>query len=254
MALEEYWVLVLLAFARTVAFIQFTPFLKNIGLPVMAKAGLALGLSIFVASSQEPIAVENMIHFAGLIFIEVIIGFLLAYLVELIVGIVRIAGAIVDLDMGLSSPFSDINSGNSTPLMSLFYYYFLLVLLSTGILGKIFSGYLYTFQLDISKQLFSNGKALDFFIETFTYMFFGALQIALPFMIATFLINVGMLLMSKTVDKMNILLNVFGVKIVATLALIFLAIPTLLIVFQQVNVQLTDRFMEAIGILFERKH
>jgi flagellar biosynthetic protein FliR len=117
----------------------------------------------------------------------------------------------------------------------------------------MFGGFIYSFGLDISHQFQFGGNLATFILETFTYMFFGALQIALPFMMAMFLVNIAMLLMSKSVDKINILMNVFGIKILVGLALIVVTIPTLIIAFQQLNDNLIEKFMETMNYLFVRK-
>lgn len=253
MSFDQYWILVLLALARTITFIFFLPFFKSQGFPNMVKLAISLGIAIFVAYRMEPIVIENLWHLLGLIFLEVIVGFMLAYVVELMVSVVRVAGSFIDLDIGMANPFFDMNQTQTTVISSLFYSMFVLVFLVVDGFNEMLAGFIYSFGLNISEQMFLGGGLLDFFLETFTYMFFGALQIALPFMMATFLVNLALLLMSKSVDKINILMNVFGIKILVGLALIFVAVPTLIIVFQQVNDSLIEKFLEVMNYMFERK-
>jgi len=61
------------------------------------------------------------------------------------------------------------------------------------------------------------------------------------------------LLMSKSVDKINILANVFGIKILVGIMLVFVAIPTITVVFQQVNDNLIEKFFDAMNYMFVRK-
>ncbi|MCK2000002.1 flagellar biosynthetic protein FliR [[Brevibacterium] frigoritolerans] len=253
MSIDQYWILVLLALARSISFIFFLPFFKSSSFSKMPKVAIALGISMFVAYRMEPIQIDNIWQFAGLLLLEFFVGIILAYIVEMLVSIPRIAGSYLDLDIGLSSPFSDINHQQTTIISSIFDSMFLLVFLVMGGFDELFAGFIYSFGFDISTQLLFGGDLLDFILETFTYMFFGALQIALPFLMATFLVNLAMLLMSKSVDKINILMNVFGVKIIVGLLLVFIAIPTLSIVFQQVNDTLIEKFLEAMNYMFERK-
>ncbi|MEM4992793.1 flagellar biosynthetic protein FliR [Priestia sp. SB1] len=253
MSFDQYWVLVLLALARSITFIYFLPFLKISGFPTMAKASIAIGISLFVAYRMEPIGVDSLWTFLAMMLLEIIVGLILAYVVELMVSIVRIAGSIVDIDVGFSNPFMDINHTQTTVFSSLFYLMFVLVFLVTGGFNDVFAGFIYSFGLDISKQFLLGGNLLDFLLKTFTYMFFGALQIALPFMMATFLVNLALLLMSKSVDKINILANVFGIKILVGIMLVFVAIPTITVVFQQVNDNLIEKFFDAMNYMFVRK-
>ena len=253
MSLEQYWILVLLAFARTVSFIFFLPFFRNSGFPNMCKIAISLGIAMFAAYRMDPIPIENVWHFTGLFLLEFMAGLILAYVVEMMVSVVRIAGSFIDIDIGLSNPFMDINQGQTTLVSSLFYSMFVLSFLLLDGFNEMLSGFIYSFGLDLSKQFLFGGDLINFILETFTYMFFGALQISLPFMMATFLVNLAMLLMSKSVDKINILLNVFGVKILVGLALIFVATPTLMIVFQQLNDSLIEKFFETMNYMFQKK-
>lgn len=253
MSFDQYWILVLLALSRSVAFIFFLPFFRNQGFPNMAKVALSLGIAIFAAHKMPTVEVDSVWTLVGLLVLEVIIGLILAYTVELMVSVVKVAGSYIDMDIGFSTPFMDMNQSQTTILSSLFYYIFVLVFLVTDGFNQVFAGFIYTFKFDVSHQFLLGGDLLNFVIETFTYMFFGALQIALPFMVATFLVNLALLLMSKYVDKLNILTNVFGIKILVGLALTFVAVPTLLIVFQQLDDNLIEKYFETMKYMFERK-
>ena len=253
MSFDEYWVLVLLALARSVTFIFFLPFFRVSGIPTMAKASIAIGISLFVAYRMDPISLDSIWTFLAMMLLQVIIGLILAYVVEMMVSIVKIAGSYVDIDIGFSNPFMDINHSQTTALSNLFYLMFVLVFLVTDGFNNVLAGFIYSFGLDITKQFLLGGDLLSFLLDTLSYMFFGALQIALPFMMATFLVNLAMLLMSKSVDKINILANVFGVKILVGVLLIFVTIPTITVVFQQVNDNLFEKFLEVMKYMFERK-
>lgn len=253
MSFDQYWILVILALSRTIAFIYFLPFFKNPGIQNLPKISIALGISVFVAYRMDPVQIQNIWHFAGLILLEFIVGLILAYIIEMMVSAVRIAGSYIDMDIGLANPFADMNNTQTTIVSSIFYSMFVLIFLVLDGFNQMFAGFIYSFGLDISGQFLTGGQVLNFILETFTHMFFSALQIALPFMMATFLVNLALLLMSKTVDKINILMNVFGIKILVGLCLIFIAIPTLTIVFQQLNEGLMEHFMDVMKLMFESK-
>lgn len=253
MSFDQYWILVLLALSRTASFIFFLPFFRNPGFPNMAKMAISLGISIFVAYRMDPVVIENIWHMLGLLILEFIVGLILAYVVELMATVVKVAGSYIDLDIGLATPFPDMNQTQTTIISSIFYSMFLMIFIVLNGFNEMLAGFMYSFGLNISKQFILGDDLLNFILETFTYMFSSALQIALPFMMATFLVNLSLLLMSKSVDKINILMNVFGVKILVGLGLIFVAIPTLIIVFQQLNDSLIEKFFEVMNYLFERK-
>jgi flagellar biosynthesis protein FliR len=109
-----------------------------------------------------------------------------------------------------------------------------------------------TFELTVQEGFLKNTQQIDFFIELFQQMFFGAIQIAIPFMMATFLVYIALLLMSKVVDKINLLMNIFGIKIFVGITMITIMIPAILVVFQQVDEQLIERFYEYVTYIFKR--
>jgi flagellar biosynthesis protein FliR len=220
---------------------------------MLARTSFVLMLSLFVANGIEPIQVENTWEIVGLIIIEVLIGFLLAFVIEMMIAIVQIAGSILDLDIGLANPFYDgISGSQATVLSKLFYYIFILIFLLTGGFEKMVFGVVGTFELTVQEGFLKNENQIDFFIELFQQMFFGAIQIAVPFMMATFLVYISLLLMSKVVDKINLLMNIFGIKIFVGITMITMMIPAILVVFQQVDEQLIARFYEYVTYIFRR--
>jgi flagellar biosynthesis protein FliR len=220
---------------------------------MLARTSFVLMLSLFVANSIEPIQVGNVWEIVGLIIIEVLIGFLLAFVIEMMIAIVQIAGSILDLDIGLANPFYDgISGSQATVLSKLFYYIFILVFLLSGGFEKMVFGIVGTFELTVQEGFLKNLNHVDFFIELFQQMFFGAIQIAVPFMMATFLVYISLLLMSKVVDKINLLMNIFGIKIFVGITMITIMIPAILVVFQQVDEQLISRFYEYVTYIFRR--
>lgn len=251
MTFEEYWLLVLIVSARVTAFIAIMPLLRGSNIPMMAKTSIILSISAFVAYQLEPIQVQNLPELLGILILEVIIGFILAYIVELMFSIVRIAGSLIDLDIGLANPFSDgTTNSQATVISRIFYYVFILIFIVVGGVEQVISGFVYTFQLNFRTEVLSDPAFMSHIIETFNFMFFGALQIAIPFMMSTFLIYIALLLMSKSVDKINILMNIFGVKILVGVIMIAFCVPTLIIVFQQVNDLNTESFYELIRMMF----
>ena len=253
MSFEEYWLTVTIVFTRLMVFFTVLSFFRGTSVPILAKTSFVLSISLFIAYQVEPLTPTNIWELVGIIIIEVIIGFLLAFVIELMISIIKIAGSLLDIDIGLANPFYDGISGTQATILSkIFYYVFLLIFLVSGGFEKIMYGLMYTFKLSIQKDFLQKEDNMMFFVELFQVMFFGALQIALPFMMGTFLLYIALLLMSKVVDKINILMNVFGIKIFVGVAMVTVMIPTLMIIFQQVDEQMIEKFYEYIGFIFKQ--
>jgi flagellar biosynthesis protein FliR len=253
MSFEEYWLTVMIVFTRLIVFFTVLSFFRSTSIPMLAKTSFVLSISLFVAYQIEPITPTNAWEIVGIVIINVIIGFLLAYVIELMISIIKIGGSLLDMDIGLANPFYDGISGTQATILSkIFYYIFLLIFLVSGGFEKLMYGIIYTFKLSIQKDFLEKEENMLFFIELFQVMFLGALQIALPFMMGTFLLYIALLLLSKVVDKMNILMNVFGIKIFVGIGMVTIMIPALMVIFQQVDEQMIEKFYEYIGFIFTK--
>lgn len=253
MELEQYIILVILVFVRITSFFSVLSFFRGNSIPLMAKSTLSISMSLLIASKMEVMDVTSLWELSGFIVIEIMIGVILALVIEMVISVILIAGSLLDMDIGLSNPFNDgISGAQATVLSKIFYYVFLIIFIISGSFEKVLYTLSKTFSLNIKKDFLMNPKNIDFFIDLFQFMFFGALQIAIPFMMSTFLVYIALLLMSKVVDKINILMNVFGIKIFVGITLVVIMIPSLIIVFQQLDEQLLEKLLETINVSFER--
>ena len=92
--------------ARVSSFIAFVPLFSKRQLPRLVKAGLATALTVFWFGClpEDKIAIESFDTISAILYLgkEVGIGFILAFLVGLILVPARIAGAYVGQEIGLS--------------------------------------------------------------------------------------------------------------------------------------------------------
>jgi len=250
---QSTWIMTLLVMARTFAFLSTLPVLRGIKIPLSGKLAITLPISIFIAHQIEIVEVETVLEFLGLLSFEVVVGLTLGFILELITSIVRMAGSLIDQDIGLANPFFDPNfNAQSTTVSRIYFYVFLLVFIVLGGIQKVIEGYSYTFQLTARTTFYGEQTFLDFLLDTIDFMFVGAVQIAIPFMMSTFLVYIALLMMSKTVDKINLLMNIFGIKIAVGMVMIFISIPVLIMAFEQVFESFFDTFLDLIGTMFER--
>src|SRR5690625_3635819 len=106
---QSTWIMTLLVMARTFAFLSTLPVLRGIKIPLSGKLAITLPISIFIAHQIEIVEVETVLEFLGLLSFEVVVGLTLGFILELITSIVRMAGSLIDQDIGLANPFFDPN-------------------------------------------------------------------------------------------------------------------------------------------------
>lgn len=250
---EEQWIAVLLATARIGAFLFTLPFFRGMGIPYLAKGALALNLAFFSTIGMETgPGVTTMSDLILRVMMEVGIGLFLSYAIEVITSAVRMAGALIDMDIGLANPIFDPTSGGASTILSkIFFSYFILIFIGMNGVSFFVGGLMHTFQFQVPGAWFGDEAFLEYVVDLLNSMFLGAVQIAFPFMFATFLVNLTLLFMGKTVDKINIFMSMFGIKILVGLVLVAISLPILTTVFQQVYEMMDERFVEGLQLLFK---
>lgn len=252
MSFEAYWIVVMMVTARIGAFLFLLPFLRGLGVPAMAKGSISFALALLVARDLSAYPVHTLGDIITHLVMEVMIGAFLAFIIEVLVSAVRFAGSLIDVDIGIGTPIFDPTSGAmNTVISKIFFAYFTIIFVALGGLGFFIGGIARTFQFDIPLTWMGKDALFDFVVDAANSMLVGGVQIAFPFMFATFLVNLTLIFMGKSVDKLNILMNMFGIKILVGLFLVMMSIPILTIVFQQVYEGLDEQFLETIRIMME---
>lgn len=229
---QYYW-----PFIRMSALFLAAPIFGAASFPVRARVLLALGITALLVSSIPESPRVDVLSPAGLLLgaQQAIIGFAMGFIVQLVFAAAVVAGQSLAMTMGLGFAMSvDPQNGVSVPVLSQLY-----VILATLIFLAV-DGHLLLIQaLAHSFTLLPVG--LVAFRETFALdmallggqMFASALLLALPALTAVLLINIAFGVITRAAPQLNIFAVGFPVTIFAGFVFIFLTMPSVFSLLQQ---------------------
>ncbi len=216
----------LLVMTRMFACVYLSPILGRKNVPGLVRAGLALSLTLLVFQVDQPRlgAVPLPLELVLLLAREVVIGAAMGFVTQLFLGVVLHAGAMMDMQMGLSmATVYDPQSNISMPLTaSLYQVLFFLLLFTTGAFRELIglvarSGRLLPFgQLGLSPDFYA--QILGLFIKT---MIIGA-KMALPILAVEFILELSVGIIMKMIPQIDVFVLSIILKLLAGLLVIFL--------------------------------
>lgn len=216
--------------ARISGFILFNPMLGRRNIPAIFRSGMALVLSMFVASvstQQVPLpagTAELMVR----LLLEIAIGVLLGMAVNFFFYIPQLAGSMIDTQMGMTmnqmyDAGSQANLSVSGQLLNLL----MTLLFFAG------GGHLTLLRIFLtSEQIVPYGQvsiglpAYNLLLELFVECTVLAVKLCMPILAAELIAQVGMGILMKVIPQINVFAINIELKVIVGLALLLvLTIP-----------------------------
>ena len=212
-----------LIFIRILAFFITMPLFSYRTIPTIFKIGISffLALVMYTTVDGQGIDVDSLYIF--LLVKEVIVGLFIGLIAYIILSAVQIAGGFIDFQMGFAvANVIDPQTGAQSPLIGQYFYIIaLLFLLSVNghhlIIDGIFNSYEW---IPIDQFISFGGNFSQFILQTFSYMFLIAFQMALPLVGCLFLVDVALGIIARTVPQLNVF--VVGLPLKITVSFIVL--------------------------------
>lgn len=218
--------IMLLAFIRASAMLLVSP-LFTTGVPVMIRVFTAGALAIAVTPIIGPFTPPPPEDLYGLIaagFHEAIAGALIGLAVQLIAVAGQVAGSLMDIQIGLSS--SQILNpaiGSTTVLANFKYLLTLVTLFSANAHQVMIRAFAESYEMT---QKLSLPAIHDGLLMMLSRAFFVGLQIALPVVAVSFVIDIAAAIVNKAVPQMQVFFVAMPAKIGVGLVALGLALPT----------------------------
>lgn len=216
----------LLAFARSMAWISSAPLFSNVAIPTKIKIGVAIALAFLAAGQLEQFPLPQS---DGQLMIDLVIqagiGFALGFIVNIFVSAVVSAGSLIDLFSGLNLPQAiDPLSQQQTAIFGQFYNLLLTALLFTsGAAIIIVDGFLRSYKaVGTTFPSVTVGSLASVITRDVTTFFVSAVEIAAPVIVVLFLTQVLLALLAKAVPQINVF--IFGMPIQVGIALLSVSI------------------------------
>ncbi len=195
----ELWAATFFAFCRITSFLYFLPFFSGRSIPAMAKVTFGLALSITVVDQVDVSHIKTVWDVAAYAATQIVIGLSLSKIVEMLWNIPKMAGHILDFDIGLSqASLFDVNAGSQSTLLStIFDIFFLIIFISLGGINYFVATILKSFQYTEAISKLLTTSFLDSLLATLLFAITSAVEIALPLMGSLFIINFVLILIAK---------------------------------------------------------
>ena len=243
----------LLVLCRITSFLVVAPVFSTRTIPRTVKVGFGFFLSVIVflnVGFDNPVPADGMFILA--ILKEILAGLIIGFVAYLFFTIVQVAGSLMDMQMGLGvANIVDPLTGVSAPMLgNLKFMLQILVFLAINghhyLIGAIMDSYKW---LPLDNELFGKiaaGNLTEFMTRTFADTFLLALQISAPMVVAMFLIDLGLALLSRAAPQYQVFVVGIPIKILLGLAILLLLLPGFSVLFQTIF----DHMFDALSKLF----
>ncbi|WP_099205305.1 flagellar biosynthetic protein FliR [Scatolibacter rhodanostii] len=243
----------ILVFCRMGGMIFFNPLLSRKNIPSQVKTALVMGITLLITPSLSATAPSE---FTDFVFIwtmikELFVGFAFGTVFQFFYYMLFAAGDIVDMGFGLSmakafDPGANIQvsmSGNIFQILFIMYFF-------------VNNCHLILIKLMVSSYDLVNlgavtfGSSVGSFMMTlFSSVFTLSIQLALPFIAASFILEISMGLLMKLIPQINVFSIHFQFKVVFGILLLFLfAEPTASFINKYINTMFMS-MQELLGVI-----
>ena len=239
-----------LLFIRVLAMMYAVPIFSSIGIDGMVKAILAaiiaLSMTMVYAGAQPDINLDaGMLVFTALK--EVMVGSLLGFTASLVINAARFAGGIADFEIGFQTALLfDPNAGAPTlvgEIQSLMMT--MLLFLLNGhhfLLESVFAS---AKVVPIDSFILSHGST-DLLVKLVTSTMIIGVKIAAPVLVAIFLTNISLALLSRVAPQMNIFTMSMHTKIIIGLLSLLATVPLMVMFMKQALTVFQDDLMQVL--------
>ncbi|MBG9788091.1 MULTISPECIES: flagellar biosynthetic protein FliR [Brevibacillus] len=253
--IETFLPMYLLVFVRIISFVVSAPLFTQRGMPNQFKIGFAAAMA-FISFAYVPIVdkIPLDITFAAYVVKETIVGLLLGFLLQLMFSAVRVAGGLMDMQMGLAmANVVDPATGAYVPVTGrLKEILATLYFLSINGHHLMIQGILKSYQtIPISKLgiSFSSEAFGEFMLKAFSQMFLSAFMMAIPIVIALFLVDLSLGIIAKMVPQFNIFVVGLPLKLLISFLMLIFVMPGFFLVLSNYISKMFQAMAELIGIL-----
>lgn len=248
----EYFLLILV---RVSCFIFIAPFFSMNNTPARIRVALSMFVSVLLYQTLTPapaIVYDTVMEYAIIVMKEAIAGLLIGFGANICMSILNFAGAIADMETGLSMvTLMDPNSRDQTSITGILYQYaFSMMLIATGMYRYLLGALADTFVLiPIGGMVFHSEKMLATITKFLSDYVVIGFRIVLPIFCVILLLNATLGILAKVSPQMNMFAVGMQLKVLVGLGVLFFTVQLMPgaadFIFQEMKSVMTS-FVEAI--------
>lgn len=217
-------------FMRCTGFILMNPILGRRTIPPIVKSGfiMALSMLIYVYSPMQTIQISGFIEYVMLLIKELMVGYLLGYVMQLFAYICIYAGGIVDFQLGLSMAMIYDPQNNSQVSLTGNIFNTLMILIFFAVDGHLALIKIFMELANIIPYSAAHitPNSMSFLLSLFTECTVLAVKLAFPILIIIFLTEMGVGVLMKAIPQINVfVVNIQAKIIIGMIVLIFMFSP-----------------------------
>ena len=220
-----------LVFCRMGGMIFFNPLFTRANIPAPLRVALVLGTTVLLAPSvaDGAAAITNEFGLLFGILSELAIGVVMGYLFQLFFYLLLFAGDVIDMSFGLSmakafDPGTNIQSSLSGRILQIFFVLYFFATDSHLVLVRLIVN---SYEIIPAGQVHFSSGVWQYLLEAFVFAFSLAVRLTLPFVAASFVLEIALGVLMKLIPQINVFVIHFQMKIMFGMFLMFLfAVPT----------------------------
>lgn len=228
-----YFIAFFLVFLRVTAFFTALSVLFPEGFPNQAKIAFSAILAFFIMASinySGMSGVNNTFVFVEMCMCEVITGLVLGYLTNLAFMCGKIAGQLMDIQIGFSmltlfDPTTKTSSTLLERLLTMLSVVIFLIINGHHILIRALSD---SFNVITLGKFILGQKSAMYALEAFTQFFTIGFRIALPIVLVLLITDIVLGLVSRTVPQLNVMILGLPIKVLFGFSIFMLILPVII--------------------------
>ncbi|MCE5304233.1 MAG: flagellar biosynthetic protein FliR [Chloroherpetonaceae bacterium] len=223
------FVISLLFFIRISSFLFIAPVFSNSGTMPQLKIILGLILTLIVTTTFWDIQPQIDYHLWNIALIalkELMVGFAIGFSAQLVFYAARFAGGLIDFDMGFhTSLLFDQNASSPSLIGQVFDLVVLMVFLLINGHHFLIETLFVSFKVVPLTVAVPSEATISILAKFASSIFIIAIKIAAPAIIALFIANLALALLSRIAPQTNIFVLSFQVKVVVGLLVLLISVP-----------------------------
>ncbi len=242
-----------LIFTRVIGIFMSFPFLNTNQIPLNIRIFFVVAVSFYLMNLLDikvNIADISVLTLTLYIIKELVLGFLLGLIVNIFVTAFSYAAEVISYFMGLTIVnVFDPTFGQISMLDRYFILIFYIVFFVSGAYQLLIGGLIMSFKILPVYNYDFNGSVFQFVLEKTPLIFSIGFQIAFPFVLILFIINITLALINRLIPQINVF--IVGLPMQIFIGLAALAIGASTIIFLSVTLldNMTESYLKAIQII-----
>ncbi len=219
----------LLVMTRLVTVLTVAPPFQGAAVPVRVRVAIAASVGLLVAPVQSLDVPLEVVPLLAAIGYQVLVGALFGYLIQLLLSVPIVAGAMIDGLSGLaaSTLFDPMSNSSATPAARLNQLLAIVVLVSIeghllivrGVIPSYEAAPLSGFRIESLGALLTEGAG---------QLMLAAVEIALPLLVALLLTEAVLALSARAAPRLNVMVVGFAIKSMVFMVGFALTVPLLI--------------------------